>query len=159
MSRPGTHRRERTVADAETDAEAARLRASGCSYAEIAKRQGCSVSTAHQRVARAIAAVPVEAVEELRQVELARLDTLIAKAFEVLNASHPLVSNGRRFDDLEDAAPILGALRELRALSESRRKLLGLDAPARQTVTVITEDVVDAAIRQLEAELDERAAG
>jgi hypothetical protein len=40
-------------------------------------------------------------------------------------------------------------------LSESRRKLLGLDAPAKARVQVITEDLVDAEIAKLAMELAE----
>jgi biotin operon repressor len=42
------------------------------------------------------------------------------------------------------------------AILAQRSRLLGLDAPARSTVTVLTEDVVDAEIKRLEAELAER---
>lgn len=142
---------ERTIDDAENDAHAARLRAQGKTYPEIARIMGCAQSTAHTRVWRAIRAAPVEDGTQLRDLELARLDELTAKAWEVLLADHPLVSNGRRFDDLQDSAPVLAAIRELRHLSESRRKLLGLDAPVKHDVKV--SDALDADIERLVAEL------
>jgi hypothetical protein len=92
-------------------------------------------------------------VNELRQIECARLDAVIARLWDIVWADHPLVSNGRRFDDLEDAGPVLSALGQIVRTAESKRKLLGLDAPSRQTVTVVNEDVVDAEIRRLEQEL------
>lgn len=144
---------ERTVLTAEQDSRAAHMRAEGRTYRAIAAELGVSVGTAYAAVQRAIAAVPVEAVGELRAVECARLDAVIAKLWDVVHAEHPLISNGRRFDDVEDAGPVISALAGIVRASESKRKLLGLDAPARQTITVVNEDVVDAEIRRLEAEM------
>ncbi|WP_214371036.1 hypothetical protein [Pseudonocardia sp. H11422] len=75
---------------------------------------------------------------------------------------HHAVSAGRLV--LRDGAPVpdprpkLEALQVLLRVAERRSKLLGLDAPTRGRVEVITESSVDAAIRQLEAELAERGA-
>lgn len=149
--------RQRTIDDARHDARAAELRASGLNYQQIADEMGCSVSTAHDRVWRAIRSAPVEDGTKLRDLELSRLDALIAKAWEVLVADHPLVSNGRKFPELQDSAPVLAAIRELRHLSESRRKLLGLDAPVKHDVKV--SDALDADIERLVAELAGTAAG
>lgn len=145
--------KERTILTAEQDARAAHLRAQGRTYRAIAEELGVSTGTAYAAVSRAIAAVPVEAVGELRQIECARLDAVIARLWDVVHASHPYVSNGRVFDHLEDAGPVISALAAIVRTSESKRKLLGLDAPSRQTVTVVTEDAVDAEIRRLEEEL------
>jgi Sigma-70, region 4 len=157
---PVTGLPERDITNAETDEKAARLRAQGCTYPQIAQVMGCTVSTAWKRVQRAIAAVPVEAVGELRAIECQRLDAVIARLWGVVHADHPLVSHGRRWDDLQDAGPVLQALHGIVRASESKRKLLGLDAPSRSVVEVITEDVVDAELRRLESEmaaLDESA--
>lgn len=135
----------------ELAADAARLRAQAKSYREIAAIQGVNVATAHNRVKRALAAVPVEAVADLRRVELERMDLLVAKAFDILEASHPYVSQGKVFYDLEDDGPKLQAIRELRQLSESRRKLLGLDAPIQHNLTV--DDGFMARIEQFEKDL------
>lgn len=141
------------IADRRNDAAAAEHRAQGRSYPQIAELMQCSVSTAYMRVQRAIAAVPVEAVGELRAVECARLDAVIAKLWDVVHADHPYISNGRRFADVQDAGPVISALAGIVRASESKRRLLGLDAPAKQVVTVVTEDAVDAELRRLEAEL------
>lgn len=145
--------KERTITTAEQDSTAAHMRAEGRTYRAIAEALGCSVGTAYAGVARAIAAVPVEAVTELRQIESARLDAVIARLWDVVHADHPYFSQGRRFEDVQDAGPVISALLGIVRASESKRKLLGLDAPARQTITVITEDAVDAELRRLEAEL------
>ena len=48
---------------------------------------------------------------------------------------------------------MISASLALLKVSESRRRLLGLDQPMRRTVEVITEDQVDAEIRRLEGKL------
>lgn len=154
---------ERTIDDAVHDAEAARMRALSMSYQQIADAQGISKSTAHKRVQRAIAAVPVEAVNELRALELDRLDRRDRELVKIINTTFPLVSHGKlmRGDDgkpLEDVGPRLAALREWRANGESRRRLTGMDAPTRSEVTVITRDTIDQAIADLEAQLAEQDA-
>lgn len=145
--------KERTILTAEQDAKAARLRAEGRTYRVIADELGVVPSAAYNAVQRAIAAVPVEAVGELRQIECQRLDAVIAKLWDIVHAKHPYVSHGKVMRNIEDAGPVLSALTGIVRAGESKRKLLGLDAPTRQTVTVITEDAVDAAIRELEADI------
>lgn len=136
-----TRTRKRSIYTAEWDAECAKLKAEGLSYLEIAKSRKCSVSTAHTAVKRALAAVPVEAVTELRQIESDRLNMIISDLW-------PIARN----TDV-DPAQRIAAYREIRQASESFRRMFGLDAPTKQTITVISEDVVDAEIRRLEAEM------
>lgn len=155
--RNGNQQFERTIDHAQRDAEAARLKAQGLTYQQIADQlEYADRSNAHRAVQRALAAVPAAAVDELRRIETMRLETCIAKAFEVLNTEHPLVSHGRRIDGLTDPAPKLAAIREIRQCSESLRKLHGADAPIRHEV--FTLDAIEAEITQLETELAERAA-
>jgi hypothetical protein len=45
-------------------------------------------------------------------------------------------------------SPNIAAARELRQLDERLAKLLGLDAPTRKVVEVLTNDLVDQAIQQ-----------
>lgn len=149
--------RERTILTAQQDAQAAHLRAQGRTYRDIAAILNCSSGTAYAAVGRAIAAVPVEAVHELRQIECDRLDAIIARLWDIVHTDHPYVSQGRVMAGITDIGPVITALGQIRQTSESKRKLLGLDAPARQTITVITEDVVDAELRRLEEELAARA--
>jgi hypothetical protein len=148
---PGRGTYETTIEDAETAAEAARLRSLGMTYRQIAAQQGVNVSTAHDRVARALAAVPVEAVATLRTVEVDRLDALTARLFVIATSEHVMVSHGRVLSGVKDLGPNLAAIRELRLISESRRKLLGLDAPIQHNVVVT--DAMVAEIERLSAEL------
>lgn len=141
--RDGNGRYTRTENDVHHDAEAARLRGEGLSYRAIAQHMGCSVSVAHARVQRAWQATLQEPADQARAVELARLEDAHDHALAVLLREHLTVSHGKVIttkDDqgndvpLIDDAPVLQAIDRIRALSESRRKLLGLDAPARVSV-------------------------
>ncbi len=144
---------KRSIVTAERDGRAAHLRAQGRTYLQIGTELGVNTGSAYKMVGRAIASAPVEAVNELRAIESERLTAVIAKAWEIVHADHPYVSAGRLLTGVQDAGPVLAALNLIRTTSESLRKLYGLDAPARQTITVITEDAVDAELRRLETEL------
>lgn len=160
-----------TVTAAERDAEAARLRAQGRTYKFIAEELGyCDLWHARDRIKKVLQDTVQEAGDELRQMELARLDGelerlvgLEAAVHEVLAREHITVSNGKVIclpgDDtpLPDDAPVLQAVDRLlkieesrRRNGESRRKLLGLDAEKKinlsggvkyEVVGVSTEDL------------------
>ena len=151
----------RTIETAERDAEAAALHANGTSYANLAARYGVSKQAAIGMVRRAHHEAGRQLREQALGVELARLDGLEAALLAVLARHHVTVNNGRVImldgEPLEDDGPVVTAAMGLLRVSERRSKLLGLDAPARQTVTVITEDVIDAEIARLSAEVEARA--
>lgn len=122
----------RTIDQAELDAEAAQLRSRSMSYRAIAKQLDVSVSTAHEMVKRALAAVVREAGEAVVTLELEKLDRAEAAVLAVLEAKHYTVSNGKLIclgdEPLLDDAPVLAAVDRLVRISESRRRLLGADA-------------------------------
>lgn len=154
-------RPEHTLEDSQRDAEAARLRSSGFTYREIAARVECSPGAAHARVQRALAAVPAEAVHELRRIEEARLDDLWKVAWRVATRDHVTVSHGKVILDAQgepllDDAPKLHAVLACLRIQERRARLFGLDEPTKTRIEVVSEDTVDQAIRELEAELAER---
>ena len=148
---------EHDIDQARLDTEAAEMRSRRMTYPQIAAEQGCSRSTAYQRVQRALAAVPYEAVAELRRVELESLDELEQRAREVLLARHVKVDHGRVIEvdgeRLIDDAPVLAAIAQILRIKDMRAKLTGSYAPTKSAVTVITEDAVDAEIRRLTEEL------
>jgi hypothetical protein len=153
----GTHDRNRngqwtkTLAQAELDTRAVALRSTGLSYRAIGRLMDVSMSSAHRMVLRALAAVPVQAVGELRRIELERLDALTVCAFAEMDKVHPYVSNGRLIEGVEDSGPVLQAIGVLLRISESRRRLLGLDAPSR--LHVLLSDEMTAEIEALAQEL------
>lgn len=143
---------QRNPATVERDAEACDLRGKGWTYRQIATHLGIDVHRAHDAVQRSMRETLREPAEAARQfeldrldAELVRLDGLEASVREVLERHHVTVSNGQivRLDGepLLDDAPVLQAADRLlkiedsrRKNGESRRKLLGLDAPSRVSV-------------------------
>lgn len=96
--------------------QAIQLRLSGLTYRRIAEAMNTDVGTAYRYVAevmRETAQLAGETAAELRQVELDRIDRLWEITFAVAETGD------------------LDAVEKCRRLSESRRKLLGLDAPTK----------------------------
>lgn len=129
MSTTGHHALPERVQELEAEADALTLRLSGLSYRRIADTQGCSVSTAHDRVERALRAyVPQEDVDQLRKIEGERLEAAIGAVLRVLSSEHAR------------AADVLAAAGTLARLQERKAKLYGLDTPVTQRVEVTTHD-------------------
>jgi hypothetical protein len=100
---------------ADQDEEILRLRCAGLSLRAIATRVGLSHQGVADRITAAIAELVTPAAEEWRSLETARLNDLTRLAYGVLAAADT--------GDLK-----LKAIDRLTKLSESRRKLWGLDA-------------------------------
>jgi hypothetical protein len=147
QARDGDGKFIRTVETAERDAKAARMRSRGMSYRDIARALEIDVKTAHTAVKHAMQDVVREAAEDAVQFELDRLDEMHRAALKVLERHHIVVSNGQvvRLDGeaLQDDGPVLSAIDRIVRISESRRKLLGLDQPAKTQVSGgVTYEVV-----------------
>lgn len=141
------------------DIEATKLRAAGLDYDEIAAELGFSNrGNAYRAVERCLAAARAEPAETVTKLELERLDEMWRNAKAVLDRNHITVSNGRIiYDDdgkpVIDDAPVLQAIDRMLRIQERRSRLLGLDAPTKSRVEVITDDVAQMLVNQLEAEL------
>ncbi|MFP3118132.1 hypothetical protein [Streptomyces sp. Iso 434] len=126
-----------TNASVQRAAAATSLRSAGATYQEIADQLGyADRGHAWRAVQQARRQILREPAEELIQVEAERLDDMYVAALEVLEAEHLMVSHGKIVvtEDgvpLRDTGPRLAALREMRHIRESYRKLHGLDAPQR----------------------------
>lgn len=130
---------------AERRDKACKLAVKGWTYDRIAKELGYnSRQAAHRDVKVALEQLMKEqhaAAGELQAVGVQRIENAIAAVIEVMESTHVAHSAGKivqREDpktgeliDVIDHAPILSAAEVLRKLEESRRKLLGLDAPSR----------------------------
>jgi hypothetical protein len=155
VNRSGQGQYERGPEHAERDAQAARLRAEGKTYTQIANTLGWShASVARRAVQRALVAVVQEAGDELRTLELERLNLLLDKAWQVMERVHFAHSAGRLITingaPVEDSGPTLNAMDRILKVMERRAKLLGLDAPVKHEH--MTLDVIDAEIARLERE-------
>lgn len=125
---------QRSNQEIEHDARAAELRGQGMTYAAIARELGVSTPNAWHAVRRAFRDTLMEPADQARSVELARLEALHDKAMAVLERDHITVSHGRIIEGpdgtpLLDDGPRIQAINTLLRVSESRRKLLGIDAP------------------------------
>ena len=125
-------------------ARALDLRVAGLSLAQIGRELGVDESTACRYVKDALAGLAKRTesnAEHLRELELERLDKLQRAAERVLAKNHLFVNAGRIVEDIDDKTglpykliddgPVLAAIDRLVRIAESRRKLMGIDAPAK----------------------------
>ncbi|WP_055477608.1 sigma factor-like helix-turn-helix DNA-binding protein [Sphaerimonospora mesophila] len=145
--RGGDGRYTRDPETAVRDAEACRLRARGLSYEQIAEQLGVSRSNAYLAVQRAIADIVREPAEEVRQLELVRLDEMHRAALGVLEATHYVVDKGKVVmwdgQPLIDDGPVLAAVDRMLKIQARRAALLGLDAEKKVSLSGgVTYEVV-----------------
>jgi hypothetical protein len=139
-TRDGNGRYDRDPDTARRDAEACRLRAQNLTYREIAAELGVDVHTAYDAVQRGLRDTLQEPADDVRRLELERLDELAQKAREVMNGTHYVIAQGsvvrltRRGSPLEDDGPVLQAIDRLLRIQERRARLLGLDSPQRVSI-------------------------
>lgn len=116
----------RRINVAEKQRQALELRKAGASYAMIAERLGYeNKGSAYRAVMTALDRTLREPADELRELEVARLDALLL-------ALWPQATRGD-----------LGAIDRVLRLMERRAKLLGLDAPTQVNVTQAARQEVD----------------
>jgi hypothetical protein len=153
---------ERAERAARRRAEVLRMRVAGLNFQQIGERLDPPVSRAmaNKLYKVALQEITREPSDEARQLELERIDDMIVCAREVLGRTHYVVQAGKVVThngrELVDDGPVLAVLDRLIRLSETKRRLLGLDAPTRTEHKVTTVDQVDAEIAELEAELARR---
>lgn len=116
------------------EAEVLKLRRDGLSFDEIARRLGYSDSSgAYRAFKRVMDRTIQEPADELRRVELARLDYY-------LKCLQPAIAKGRGY-----------AIEKAIMIQDRRARLLGLDAPTKHQVTV--SDTMAAEIEALANDL------
>lgn len=140
--RGGAPRLVNRVSIAEEQVKCYELRLTGMSIEAIAKATGIARSTVHDRIQSEIAARVLPLADEVRKMELDRLDRWLAKL------------DAQIAEDRYVARNVEVAVR----VSERRAKLLGLDAPEKieATVTEVTQE--DIALAELVAEAQMQAA-
>lgn len=123
----------RHIEASERACKALSLRLRGRSYRAIAQALDVSLSTAHSYVAQALASIrtqTAETAQQLRDLEMLKLDQLECKLWQAMKET-----------SAADAAKLANSIR---SISESRRKLLGIDAPVRVETTGNLYTVLDA---------------
>lgn len=179
-TRGGNGRFTRTAESVRRDFRAAELRGQGWSYQRIADELGFPArGNAHDAVMRAYADMATEEAEHARRLDLERIDRLIEQAWEVMVTPHLAHSNGKVirhfvgyerdddgierldmdgkpipvFEDVLDDGPRLAAVNTVKGLLERRARIFGYDAPAKARVEVITADMIESQITELEQQL------
>ena len=133
----------RSVETAARDQRAAEMLARRFTYQQIGDELGISRQAAHQACKRAMRDVikaGKESTEEAIELEAAKLDALESAYLEILQKQHLVVTASGKVaqengQPLEDDGPAMTALMGLLKISESRRRLLGLDAPKRSEIS------------------------
>lgn len=113
------------------------LRKAGTTYRKIGEVMDCSGSTAFEYVQDALKEMQKEPAKAVRELELERLD-------QMLRAIWPDVLKGNRL-----------AIDRALQIQDRRARYLGLDAPQRRIVEVISQDKIAEAIEELEREVGE----
>lgn len=150
-----------TISSLERDAKAVQMHAMRYSYSEIANALGYdSRQTAHRAVKRAHERILKPAVMTHVATSLAELDAIVVRLIGIIHRRHVVVNKGEIVRDesgnpLIDSGPELAALAQWRQATESRRKLLGLDAAVKVDVNMDSD--VDAAIQALVAEMERQS--
>jgi hypothetical protein len=144
---------DRKLAARQREARMLELRRDGRTHAEIAEMFGVDRSRVTRIIQRGMDRIVREPAEQVKAMDLERLDQLQLEALAVLRRRHVVVSGGKivRGDDdqpLVDDGPTLAAIGKLLEIQARRARLLGLDAPTK--AEVFTVDAIDAEIRRLE---------
>lgn len=126
----------RRIASAERKRLAMGMRKRGCTWVEIAEECGySSARTAAAEVNKLITEIPQENANNLRKIEIERLDQL-------LNAMWDKAMKGDGW-----------AVDRCVKIMERKAKLTGIDAPIVTKVEVVPEETLDRQIAQLERQM------
>ena len=125
---------------------AVEMRTRGMTYREIGEALGVNPASAHRMVSRALARVPAEAVNDLRALNLLRLEELWRRLGGILE------------DAADDPDRQLRTIDRMMAVMERTARLMGLDAPPKRVVAVVTDELLEELIeeeqRAIEAQRD-----
>lgn len=149
--------RARGVTRAERLAQAVALRRAGLSFSAIGHALGCSEGNAHKLVKKALWETVATPTTLLIEQELSELESMRTRLLAIIDAQHRVVSAGSIVSEdmigpdgnpvidertgkafripLHNPKPMLDAIRLLLSVAESRRALLGTDAPKRVSLT------------------------
>lgn len=133
------------------------LRREGVSFPDIAEELDMTQGYIYKVYKKALREIIVEEVEDLRKLELSKLEALEQEVMRVLQSFHPFISSGQVVRDvvedadgnptvnpttgnivtvrLQDNGPKLAAIDRAIKVMERRARLLGLDAPTKVAPT------------------------
>lgn len=113
---------------------ALKMRINGVPYIDIARKLGYSgPPAAYNAVKAALKKTLSEPANELRAIDLARLDDMYNRTLEIMNRKHYVIQGGNIVLDgskkIENPEPILKSIATLTRILERRASLMGLDTP------------------------------
>jgi predicted transcriptional regulator len=126
----------------EREARIFELRSRRMSWTAIGKELGLSHTRVIQIFEAARDRIPASRLADLRAESTELADRAIANLLEI--AEDKTISPRTRVE----------AWNAIRGYDESLRKLYGADAPQRKEITVLTDDVIDSAIKKLTEEME-----
>lgn len=138
----------------ERDAQALRLRSFGYSLAEIdAQLHYGGTGNTSRALKRAEQRILSKSLDAYVATEMAKLDQIALRFIGILSRRHVVVSGGKIVRDdtgqpLADDSIEMRALAELVKVSESKRRLMGMDAAAKLDIN-LGDSEVDAEIAKL----------
>lgn len=123
------------------------LRLEHWSIRQIAAMTGLSVGTVHKRIQDEIAETITPYREQVRTLEVQRLDDMSRLVAGLLERKHYVYSDGRvvHLDGtaVEDDEFVLKVVDRLLRIQERRTKYLGLDAATQVEVTEVTQQDIE----------------
>lgn len=138
-----------TEASLERDADAMRLAVAGWSNAAIAREMGYNDGRdASKAISRHVARIVDQPARDVRQMMLEQLDQATNAVLGVLTGVHlkfhqgepilyqPDPQDAKSARPVTDSGPILAAATTLSGLLDRKSKLLGIDAPDRQEISI-----------------------
>lgn len=143
MPTPKRNSSPANIARWERDLKCVEMRKAEIDWPTIVATLGyASTGHAHDRFLAVMRAYPRDDVEDMRNLELDKLEKT-ARALE-----KQIAAGGDR---------VVRAAEVWNKISERRSKLMGLDRPEKKEITVLTKDTVAAAIEKLNAEMEAKA--
>jgi hypothetical protein len=179
-TRGGNGQFRRTPQSAARDMRAAELHGQGWTHERIAAELGyASRGRVSEAIDRAYAEIVTPGAEAAKRLDFERLNRLLEKNWEALERQHVTVSNGKvvrqfagfelradgtealdadgkripLFADVLDDGPIAVHTVTILRLLERRARMYGYDAPVQSRVEVITSEMIESQIAELEAQL------
>lgn len=122
------------------------LRCQHLTYREIGAELGIDPSTAYDAVSRAAQMIPTDCAAEMKPAMLDEMDRTSCHLWGVVERPW------------SDDGPGLQAIAQLFRTQERKARLMGLDAPTRRAVDVITHDALMQAVANLEADIARKEA-
>lgn len=137
MAIPNRELKPDKIAAREKALQALSLRKYGASFRQIAETVGyADESGARKAVGALLKKVEYEGVDEVRALELERLDAMLLGNAQSKTGIYHQAVNGNQ-----------GAIDRVLKIMERRAKLLGLDAPEKQDITIDVSKLTDEELR------------